>query len=274
MALGQLGSRDVLPVLIQALNDSDKDVRWRAVLALGQIGSTESVPVLAQALNDSDENLYQQALKALSQIGEPSVLATMWQRCFQRPDPSLWEAIAKIQNRCRFYNHKLWQEAEFTSTQPQTNNMTEKSEYNAKYVINGSPTIVEGNMDVKGDNVGTKNVHNYFGVDPALSQEIADLQQFITTIEADHPNLKTEQEANQTVTAALDQLQTQEPTRWQKLRQQMGILKRQLRNPERHLQAAKTTGIEVAKHYAENSLIVKAVITYLETLSETPDQGP
>ena len=151
--------------------------------------------------------------------------------------------------------------------------MTAKPEYNAKYVIHGNPTIVEGDMDVKGDNVGTKNIYNYFGADPALNQEISDLQQFIANLEATNPNLETEQEADQIVTTALDQVQTQEPTRWQKIRSQMGILKKQILNPERHLQAAKATGIEVAKHYAENSLIVKAVITYIDKLSETPDQG-
>jgi len=151
--------------------------------------------------------------------------------------------------------------------------MTAKPEYNAKYVIHGNPTIVEGDMDVKGDNVGTKNIYNYFGADPALNQEISDLQQFIANLEATNPNLETEQEADQIVTTALDQVQTQEPTRWQKIRSQMGILKKQILNPERHLQAAKATGIEVAKHYAENSLIVKAVITYIDKLSETPNQG-
>lgn len=151
--------------------------------------------------------------------------------------------------------------------------MTEKPEYNAKYVINGNPTIVEKDMTVHGDHVGTKNIYNYFGTDPALNQEIADLQQFVAGLENANPNLKTEQEADQVVTAALGQVQAQEPTRWQKIRHQMGILKKQVLNPERHLQAAKATAIEVAKDAVENSLIAKAIITYIDKLSETPDQG-
>ena len=42
---------------------------------------------------------------------------------------------------------------------------------------------------------------------------------------------------------------------------------------ELHLQAAKATAVEVAKAAWEKSLIVKAIITYVDKLSETPDQG-
>jgi len=156
--------------------------------------------------------------------------------------------------------------------------MTEKSEKQAPIInINlkdsANLTFVHGDQNVDGGNVGTKNIYNYFGADPALNQEIYDLQQFIANLEATNPNLETEQEADQIVTTALNQVQTQEPTRWQKIRHQMGILKKQILNPERHLQAAKATAIEVAKDAVENSLIVKAVITYIDKLSETPDQG-
>lgn len=94
-------------------------------------------------------------------------------------------------------------------------------------------------MEVKGDNVGTQNIYNYFGTDEALLQQIADLQQFIADLETQHPNLQTEIEADQIVRNELYQVQVQNPDRWQKLRDQMGLLKRQLLNPERHLQAGK-----------------------------------
>jgi hypothetical protein len=53
----------------------------------------------------------------------------------------------------------------------------------------------------------------------------------------------------------------------------MGVLKQQVLNPERHLQAAKATVVEVAKTVWEKSLIVKAMITYIDKLSEPLDQG-
>jgi hypothetical protein len=68
-------------------------------------------------------------------------------------------------------------------------------------------------------------------------------------------------------------MQTQQPDRWQKIRHQTTILKQQLFNPDRHLQASKATLVEVTKAAWEKSLIVKAVITYLDKFSETPDKG-
>jgi hypothetical protein len=53
----------------------------------------------------------------------------------------------------------------------------------------------------------------------------------------------------------------------------MRLLKTQLLNPHRHAQAAKATLIEVTKAAWEKSLIAKAIITYIDKLSETPDQG-
>ncbi|MEB3123558.1 MAG: hypothetical protein VKL41_20345 [Snowella sp.] len=115
--------------------------------------------------------------------------------------------------------------------------------------------------------------NNYFGNDENFLQQISDLQQLITEIETQNPNLQTETEANQVVQAKLTQVQKENADLWQKLTEQMGLLKRQLLNPERHLQAAKATLVEVTKAAWEKSLVVKAIVTYIDKLSETPDKG-
>jgi hypothetical protein len=115
--------------------------------------------------------------------------------------------------------------------------------------------------------------NNYFGTDQDLLQQISDLQQFITELETQNPNLQTEAEANQVVQAKLTQVQQENSELWQKLSEQMRLLKHQLLNPERHLQAAKATLVEVTKAAWEKSLIVKAIVTYIDKLSETPDKG-
>jgi predicted NACHT family NTPase len=119
--------------------------------------------------------------------------------------------------------------------------------------------------------IGTQN--NYFNTDEALRQEIADLNQFISELDTKHPNIQTETEAEQILDDEILAVQTDNPTRWQSLRHQMSLLKRQLLNPERHLQAAKATLIEVTKTAYEKSLIVKAIITYIDKLSEEPNHG-
>jgi hypothetical protein len=120
-------------------------------------------------------------------------------------------------------------------------------------------------------NIGTQN--KYFGADDDLKQKTADLHQFIADLEAQYPNLQTEAEADQVVRGQLSQVQAQNPDLWQKLRDRIGLLKRQLLNPERHLQAAKATLVEVTKAVWEKSLIVKAIVTYFDKLSEPPEQG-
>jgi predicted NACHT family NTPase len=119
--------------------------------------------------------------------------------------------------------------------------------------------------------IGTQN--NYFNTDEALRKEIADLNQFISELDAKHPNIQTETEAEQILDAEILAVQTDNPTRWQSLRHQMSLLKRQLLNPESHLRAVKATLIEVAKAAYEKSLIVKAIITYIDKLSEEPNHG-
>jgi hypothetical protein len=110
-------------------------------------------------------------------------------------------------------------------------------------------------------------------ISKALLEEIADLQQLIADLELQHPNPAEETAALEIVDNALTTMQTQQPDRWQKIRHQTTILKQQLLNPDRHLQASKATLVEVTKAAWEKSLIVKAVITYLDKFSETPDRG-
>ncbi len=110
-------------------------------------------------------------------------------------------------------------------------------------------------------------------INTALLAEIADLQQFIADLEIQHPNLAEEEVAMAIVDNALTEIQTRQPDLWQKICYQTTILKQQLLNPERHLQASKATLVEVAKAACEKSLIVKAVITYLDKFSEAPDKG-
>jgi HEAT repeat protein len=131
--------------------------------------------------------------------------------------------------------------------------------------------INTGEVNIQGDQVGIQ--HNYFGADPALSAQITDLQQLIADLEIQHPNPAGEEAALAIVNNALTTIQTQQPDRWQKIRHQTTVLKQQLLNPERHLQASKATLVEVTKAAWEKSLIVKAVITYLDKFSETPDKG-
>ena len=66
--LGMVGESAV-PGLIQALKDQDVEVRKGAILALGSIGSKDVVPVLIQALKDQSVSVRGNAAKVLDSIG-------------------------------------------------------------------------------------------------------------------------------------------------------------------------------------------------------------
>jgi predicted NACHT family NTPase len=118
--------------------------------------------------------------------------------------------------------------------------------------------------------IGTQN--NYFNTDEVFRRETAELHQFIAELEVKHSNIQTQAEADEILNAEIVAVQTESPS-WQTLRHQMTLLKRQLLNPERHLQAGKATLVEITKTIYEKSLLLKAIITYIDKLSEEPNHG-
>ena len=60
--------------LTRDLQDENEDIRWNAVEVLGQIGSVDAVPTLIQVLQDENEDVRWNTTKALKQIGTPEAL--------------------------------------------------------------------------------------------------------------------------------------------------------------------------------------------------------
>ncbi|MGB7443992.1 MAG: HEAT repeat domain-containing protein [Coleofasciculaceae cyanobacterium] len=75
-AVVKIGSPAV-PALIEALNDENKQVRWRAASALGDIGAEASsaVPTLIETLQDEDEYVRRIAAFSLGKIGSAATAA-------------------------------------------------------------------------------------------------------------------------------------------------------------------------------------------------------
>lgn len=121
------------------------------------------------------------------------------------------------------------------------------------------------------EHVETYIEHNH-AVDETLKQQIKDLSTLLNTLQTTH-RPTTETEALTIINAEFCEIQTTQPTRWQAIQHQLYLLKRQLLNPERHLSASKAALNEIAKHYLEDSVVAKAILTYLETMSEDPSRG-
>jgi hypothetical protein len=77
-AFGAAGAPAV-PALIQALGDSDWEVRCAAAEALGAIGDPQAVPALIKALGDSDRDVRRAAAEALGKLGDPQAVPALIQ---------------------------------------------------------------------------------------------------------------------------------------------------------------------------------------------------
>jgi hypothetical protein len=69
-ALHDFGGETVITDLVQALKDSDVQVRLQAVKAVSKIGGNEALAGLIDALNDSDYEVKEEAALVLASVGE------------------------------------------------------------------------------------------------------------------------------------------------------------------------------------------------------------
>jgi HEAT repeat protein len=79
VALGKIGSEAEVPVLTQALEDTDSSVRQKVVEAQGNISSEAVIPVLISALEDEDSAVRGSAAKALGKIGTEAAIPALIQ---------------------------------------------------------------------------------------------------------------------------------------------------------------------------------------------------
>jgi 3-methyladenine DNA glycosylase/8-oxoguanine DNA glycosylase len=114
-------------------------------------------------------------------------------------------------------------------------------------------------------------IENNYPKDETLKQQIPEVRQLVHQLQQTYQPT-TEVQAAEIIDVELIAMQQTNPTRWQKIKKQLQLLKRQLLNPESHLKATKATLAEVAKHYLEESVVSKALITYLDTISAETDQ--
>jgi len=73
-ALGELGKTDVLPKLIDTLEDSDPRVRARAARSLGRLEDARACEALIERLEDPSGNVRREAAEALGRIGNRQAL--------------------------------------------------------------------------------------------------------------------------------------------------------------------------------------------------------
>lgn len=105
-----------------------------------------------------------------------------------------------------------------------------------------------------------------------LKEQVAELRELVIQLQQKHEPA-TEAEAITVIDAEFSEIQKTDLPRWQVLQEQGKLLQRQIFNRERHFAATKETLSEIAKHYLEESVLGKAAVTYLNTMSANPTQG-
>ena len=267
---------------------SEYSFRQKVVDALGNLGSEAAIPRLLEVLNASNFGLQDEVAKALGKIGHPRPIALFWQQQRTSSNTNFHSAISAIQNRCKFYNYEVWQEAVqiqnqatlgaqassvnllvqldrieqvAQATYKNTDRMANEPKNNFSGAAFHGPVNFGDNPT--GDFIGTQN---RYAADPKVESTISELKSLLNQLQDEYPQVETEAEALNIIDVEFTEIQRSPGHK-------LAILRQQLLNPERHLQASKATLAEVAKHYLEESVWAKAVLTYLDKMSETPDQG-
>lgn len=140
--------------------------------------------------------------------------------------------------------------------------MTNSPKNQPTFHINSVGNLNTGDVTIQGDQIGIQ--HN--AVDPEIKQAIADLQTLIAQLQTQYPHIATETEALAILDVEFTEIK-------QDKAHKLATLRKQILNPERHLQAIKAALEEVTKHYLEESVWAKTAITYLDKLSEEPNHG-
>ena len=109
-------------------------------------------------------------------------------------------------------------------------------------------------------------IENNYPNDPETKAAIADIQTLIAQLQTQHPQVTTQAQALDIIDVEFTEIKQSKTHR-------LATLRQQLLNPERHLQATKAALGEIAKHYLEESVWAKTIITYLDKLSEEPNHG-
>ncbi|NJO73570.1 MAG: HEAT repeat domain-containing protein [Leptolyngbyaceae cyanobacterium RM1_406_9] len=289
----------VVEILVALLSCEISIVRSSSAKALGETGSEAAKKALLNALKDglsgNDIGYFMSIIDALQKLDACGLMSNFQQvywcseaRMRFHMEQQLRTAITTIQNHCKYYNHEIWQEAVQSqeqahstrqTTQPSHSEViaridrtTQQIDQRTRQMISEPKSNFSGatfNAPVNfGDNptgafIGTQN--NY-PTDPELQCAIADLQTLLTQLQIQHPQVTTEIEAIAITDAKFTEIK-------QSQTHGLANLRKQLLNPERHLQATKATLGEVAKHYLEESVWAKAILTYLDKLSEDPNLG-
>jgi HEAT repeat protein len=111
--LARVASHAAIPDLIKDFSKA-KNVghRWRLIDSLKSTANEQILPTLLDALNDQEVAIRRYAAFAIRDIGSCLHLPDLWQQQSRNPLEAIGTTIAAIQSRCQFYNYEIYQQAQ------------------------------------------------------------------------------------------------------------------------------------------------------------------
>ncbi|WP_299408817.1 HEAT repeat domain-containing protein [Acaryochloris sp. IP29b_bin.148] len=204
-----------------------------------------AIEILCEVLlTDTSPLIRCYAAQALGEIDQESAVAITALGIAARQDPKAivrTMAVLAIANLCH--------------SDQSRKKMSEKNTPKVQMTFNAP---IEGNIvgNVEGDMVVNANTIEQ-------TQAVADMVQLVQNLYQQHPQA-SETEAVELLQKEIEQIQQDQPTRWQALRQ--GLL-----NPKRWRNGGKAALIKAGEHFTEESLWGKVAIAFLEQFSEKTD---
>jgi hypothetical protein len=100
----------------------------RIIDALRSTASKQVLPTLLDALNDEELAIRRDAAFAIRVLGSYLHLNDLWHQQLRNPLESIGTTIAAIQSRCGFYNYEIYQQAQ-TREKPKSHEYSKQEEY-------------------------------------------------------------------------------------------------------------------------------------------------
>jgi HEAT repeat protein len=250
------------------LKNGDYLKRIEAMDKLAEIDDVTIVPELLGIFNSGDHIIRFNSANTIGKVASPEILPELLKILLDSQDDLVLHAIRGIQARCKYYSYKIYD----TPLQEIENNADP-----VKYTLNeltravkkmsDAPKSDAPKYDLRGAKIGklidTIGVYNENNFAPEQKQSLADavkeIQDLLDQLAKTYPSA-TEAEAKDIVKATFEEIKTKHPDKWK-------ILWTQILKPERWLNGGKAALSEATKHYAENSVILKVTIAFLDGFS-------
>jgi HEAT repeats len=194
-------------------------------------------------LTDRDYRVRLISAKSLGKLRDARAISVLSQAASQ--DPAFQVRIGAVEALVIICNY-----------QESIDIMSEQPKNQPTFHIGQVGNINTGDVDIKGDQIGIQ--YNY-STDPDVQAASIELKDLLLEIQTKNPTISTTAEAIAIIDVEFTEIKQTNTRKLAKLAQL-------LLDPKRHGKAIKATCAEVAKHYLEESVLAKAIITYGDTL--------